>query len=185
MTEVAFWIISIVLVGSALAVVLLRDIFRAALVLILCFFAVAALYITLYADFLAAVQVLIYAGAIGILIIFAIMLTRNVQQGSPFNRMSVPALVLALLVLATIVGVVVGTDWDTVFETRQVVEQQGVEMPLQDPETGEAVRGSTGFLAEALFDRDGGFILPFEIASVLLLAALVGAIVIMRRKEND
>jgi NADH-quinone oxidoreductase subunit J len=129
MTEVAFWIISVVLVGSALAVVLLRDIFRAALVLILCFFAVAALYITLYADFLAAVQVLIYAGAIGILIIFAIMLTRNVQQGSPFNRMNIPALVLALLVLATIVGVVVGTDWTTVFDTRQAVEQQVVEMP--------------------------------------------------------
>lgn len=180
MTEVAFWIIAVILVGSALAVVLLQNVFRAALLLILCFFAVAALYITLHADFLAAVQVLVYAGAIGILIIFAVMLTRDVHHGNPFNRMSVPALLLALLLLATIVGVVVGTDWPTVSEVPEVVE-----MPLHDPDTGEAVRGSTSFLARALFDSDGGFVLPFEIASVLLLAALVGAIVLVRLKEND
>jgi len=80
MIEVAFWIIAVLLVGSALAVVLLQNVFRAALLLIMCFFAVAALYITLHADFLAAVQVLVYAGAIGVLIIFAIMLTPDVQQ---------------------------------------------------------------------------------------------------------
>jgi len=82
--EIAFWILALIMVGAALAVVLLRDVFRAALLLILCFFTIAGIYITLNADFLAAVQVLIYAGAIGILLIFAIMLTRNVKGGQSF-----------------------------------------------------------------------------------------------------
>ena len=177
---IAFWVLAVVAVLSALGVVLLRNVFRAALLLIMCFFAVAALYITLHADFLAAVQVLVYAGAIGVLIIFAIMLTPDVQHGSPFSRASGPALLLALMLLATIVGVVVATDWPTVSEVSDVVE-----MPLHDPDTGAEGRGSTSFLARALFDRDGGFVLPFEIASVLLLAALIGAIVLVRHKEND
>ncbi len=172
MIEAAFWIIAIVLVGSALAVVLIRDVFRAALLLIMCFFAVAALYITLNADFLAAVQVLVYVGAIGILLIFAIMLTRDLRHGNPFNKISGPALLLALLVLATIVGVVVGTDWDAVSQI-----SYAVNVPVDEPTTGP--------IAEALFSKDNGFVLPFEIASVLLLAALIGAVVLVRHKEKD
>lgn len=172
MIEVAFWIIAIVLVGSALAVVLVRDIFRAALLLVMCFFAVAALYITLNADFLAAVQVLVYAGAIGVLLLFAVMLTRDLRHGSPFNRINIPALLLALLMLATIVGVVVGTDWDTVSTA-----SNAVNVPVDEP--------TTGGIAEALFNQDNGFVLPFEIASVLLLAALIGAVVLVRNKEKD
>jgi NADH-quinone oxidoreductase subunit J len=168
--EIAFWILAVIIVGAALAVVLLRDIFRAALLLILCFFTVAGIYITLNADFLAAVQVLIYAGAIGILLIFAIMLTRNVKEGNPFNSLKLPALLVALLVLATIIGVVVGTDWATVKEV-----PQAVEVPIDQP--------TTGYIAKALFDQSNGFVLPFEIASVLLLAALIGAVVLVRDRK--
>ncbi len=64
--EIAFWVLAVVSVGAALAVVLIRDIFRAALSLVLCFLAVAGIYITLSADFLAAAQVLVYVGAISI-----------------------------------------------------------------------------------------------------------------------
>ena len=172
MTEVAFWIIAIILVGSAIAVVLLRDVFRAALLLVMCFFAVGALYITLNADFLAAVQVLVYVGAIGILLMFAILLTRDLRQGSPFNRINGPALILALLILATIIGVVVATDWNSVSDTSTAVQVAVDE-------------STTSAIAESLFDRDNGFVLPFEIASVLLLAALIGAVVLVRRKEKD
>ncbi len=171
--ELAFWILAIIMVGAALAVVLLRDIFRAALLQVLCFFAVAGIYITLNADFLAAVQVLIYAGAIGILLLFAIMLTRNVKEGNPFNRLKIPALLVSLGVFATIVGVVVSTDWTTV-----TAVSQGVTVPLNQP--------TTSYIATALFDQHKGFVLPFEIASVLLLAALIGAIVLVRdRDKND
>ncbi|MDO8687143.1 MAG: NADH-quinone oxidoreductase subunit J, partial [Dehalococcoidales bacterium] len=80
--DIAFWILAVVGIGAALTVVLLRDVFRAALSMVLCFMMVAGLYITLSADFLAIIQVLIYVGGISILIILAIMLTRDVQQGS-------------------------------------------------------------------------------------------------------
>jgi len=170
MIELAFWVLTLVIIGAAVAVVLLRDIFRAALLLILCFFAVAGIYITLNADFLAAVQVLIYAGAIGILLIFAIMLTRNLKEGSPFSKLNIPALFIALLVLATIVGVVVSTDWTTVTEV-----PNAVTMPVDE--------STTGYIAKALFDSNEGFVLPFEIASVLLLAALIGAIVLVRDRS--
>ena len=170
MIELAFWILALLMVGAALAVVLLRNIFRAALLLVLCFFTVAGIYITLNADFLAAVQVLIYAGAIGILLIFAIMLTRNLQEGNPFNRLKIPALIISLLVLATIIGVVVSTDW-----TGVTASPQTVVMPVDEP--------TTGYIATALFDQDKGFVLPFEIASVLLLAALIGAVVLVRDRR--
>ena len=147
-----------------------RDVFRAALLLILCFFTIAGIYITLNADFLAAVQVLIYAGAIGILLIFAIMLTRNVKEGNPFGRLKTPALLVSLLVFATIVGVVVSTNWTTVTGV-----SQGVEVPV-----GSA---TTGSIATALFDQSKGFVLPFEIASIVLLAALIGAIVLVRDRR--
>jgi NADH:ubiquinone oxidoreductase subunit 6 (subunit J) len=168
--EIAFWILALIMVGAALAVVLLRDVFRAALLLILCFFTVAGIYITLNADFLAAVQVLIYAGAIGILLIFAIMLTRNVKEGNPFGRLKIPALLVSLLVFATIVGVVVSTNWATVTGV-----SQGVEVSV-----GSA---TTGAIATALFDQRKGFVLPFEIASIVLLAALIGAIVLVRDRR--
>ncbi len=172
-TEIAFWIMALVAVGAALAVVLLRDIFRAALLLVLCFFTIAGIYITLNADFLAAVQVLIYVGAIGMLLIFAIMLTRNVQQGNPFNRLNGPALLLALLIMVTIISVVAVTDWPSIKD----VPQQAVTVPVDD--------STTSHIAQALFNKEGGFVLPFEIASVLLLAALIGAVVLVRSKDKE
>ena len=90
---IAFWILAVVGILAALGVVLLRNVFRAALSLILCFLAVAGLYVTLSADFLAAVQILIYVGAISVLIILAIMMTREVQQGNLSNKLQIPATV--------------------------------------------------------------------------------------------
>lgn len=81
--EIAFWIIATVCVVAALGVVMLRDIFRSALFLILCFLGVAGIFILLSADFLAAVQILIYVGAISVLIILAIMLLLGVLYGYP------------------------------------------------------------------------------------------------------
>jgi len=159
--EIAFWALAVVGVVAALAVVLLRDIFRAALSLVLCFLAVAGIYVTLSADFLAAVQVLIYVGAISVLIILAIMLTREVQRGSPSNKLRLPAFVVAILFLGVMVFAMVNTSW------------QVVDVPPQEP--------TTSALAFKLFG-EGGFILPVEIAPVLLLAAILGAIVLVREK---
>ena len=92
--DVIFWVLAVGSVTAALGVVLLRDIFRAALLLVVVFLAVAGFFVMMNAEFLAVVQVLIYAGAIAVLIIFAIMLTREVQRGNLANRLTSPAAVL-------------------------------------------------------------------------------------------
>ena len=160
--QVAFWVLAAVIVGAALAVVLQRNIFRTALFLVLCFFTVAGIYVVLSADFLAGAQVLIYVGAIGVLIIFAIMLTRETQRGSPSGRLRLPALLVGLLFLATMVFVIVSTDWHVV-----------AEIPTEP---------TTSAIAQALFSGEEGFVLAFEIAAALLLAAIIGAIVLVREK---
>ena len=159
--DIAFWILAVVGVLAALAVVLLGDVFRAALSLVLCFLTVAGIYITLSADFLAAVQVLIYVGAISVLIILAIMLTREVQRGSPSNRLQIPAFIVVLLFFGGVAFALLKTPW-----------QVSVTPPLEP---------TTPAIAGLLFG-EGGFILPVEIGAILLLAAILGAIVLVREK---
>ena len=159
--DIAFWVLAVVGVAAALTVVLLRNVFRAALSLVLCFLTVAGLYATLSADFLAAVQVLIYIGGISVLIILAIMLTREVQQGSPANKLKIPALVVAILFFGVVAFALINTPWLV-----------STEPPLEP---------TTSALAGKLLG-EGGFILPVEIAACLLLAAILGAIVLVREK---
>jgi NADH-quinone oxidoreductase subunit J len=159
--DIAFWVLAVIGVLAALAVVLLRDVFRAALSLVLCFLMVAGIYITLSADFLAAVQVLIYVGAISVLIILAIMLTREAQHGSPANRLRIPAFFVAVLFFAGVAFALLKTPWPV-----------SVAPPLEP---------TTSAIAGLLFG-EGGFILPVEIGAILLLAAILGAIVLVREK---
>lgn len=159
--SIAFWILAVVGVAAALTVILLRNVFRAALVLILCLLTVAGIYVTLSADFLAAVQVLIYVGGISILIILAIMLTREVQRGSPANKLRIPAFIVAAIFLGVMIFTLVNTPW-----------QVSTQAPLEP---------TTSALAGKLLG-EGGFILAVEIAAALLLAAILGAIVLVREK---
>ncbi len=159
--DIAFWVLAVVGIAAALTVVLLRDVFRAALSLVLCFLTVAGIYVTLSADFLAAVQVLIYVGGISVLIILAIMLTREVQQGSPSNKLRIPAFIVASLFLGVVAFALINTPW------------QLSTLPPLEP--------TTSALAGKLLG-EGGFILAVEIAAVLLLAAILGSIVLVREK---
>ena len=160
--NIAFWVLAILAVGAALAVVMLRNVFRAALSLILCFVGVAGIYITLSADFLAVIQVLVYIGGISVLVLLAIMLTRNVPEGSPANRLRVPAFLMA----AVLLGIMVFSVLNTTFPVSSAA-------PLQQ---------TTGALGQAMLDNKTGYILPIEIAGVLLLSAVLGAIVMAREK---
>lgn len=108
---IAFWILAVVGVASALAVVLLENIFRAALFLVLSFLTVAGFFILLQADFLAAAQILIYAGAISILLIFAILMTKEIQRGNPSNQFQWPTVVFAGLILTAIIVATLTTNW--------------------------------------------------------------------------
>jgi len=186
--DVTFWILSVMAIGGALGVVMVPDLFRAALLLIVVFIAVAGFFILLSAEFLAVVQVLIYVGAIAILIIFAVMLTRDVQRGNLPNRLQLPAAVFAALLLAALVTVAVDTKWEflpadqqarvelvqtnsVTILTGEVLTEQGVTSDEDQAEVQEAG------LADLLISD---YVLPFEAVSVLLLAALIGALVLVR-----
>ena len=158
---IAFWVMAVVAVVAALAVVTLRNVFRAAISLVFCFLSVAALYVTLSADFLAAAQVLVYVGGISVLIILGVMLTRDVPQGSRSNRLSVPAFLVAAGLLGLLLFAIGGTTWNT--------------------SSLSPAAPTTQALASRLFDPTG-WLVTVEIGAMLLLAAVIGAVVLAREK---
>jgi NADH-quinone oxidoreductase subunit J len=158
---IAFLIFSIGIIISALAVVLLKNIFRASLMLVLCFFLVAGLFASLSADFLAAIQVLIYVGAISVLIILAIMLTREITLGSVTNKLKMPSLVASAFVSGSLIFAILATDW-----------------PVSNSAPAEP---TTSLLANLLFSPEH-FMLPLEMAAILLLTTIIGAIILVRDK---
>jgi NADH-quinone oxidoreductase subunit J len=149
--------------GSALLVVTRRNVFHAALFLILSFFGVAGLYVVLEAPFLAAVQLFIYIGGIAVLIIFAIMLTRDLMDGDSPGL--IPQWWAAALVMMGLFGVLgwmaLAHHWGT--------------------PAGPVPDNTIAILGTALVDPQG-MVLPFELASVLLVVALVGAVTIARER---
>ena len=156
-TVVAFWMLAVITVGSALGTAAVRNLIHAVVFLVISFTGVAGLYITLSADFLAVTQVLIYVGAISILVLFAIMLTPRGDRGNQEGFLRLPAVLLSGLLAATMIFVALDTDWN-------ISDRAGFEDTATD-------------IGEALLDK---FVLPFEIASVLLLVAMLGAIVLVR-----
>lgn len=156
-TVVAFWILAAITVGSAVGTAAVRNLIHAVVFLVISFTGIAGLFITLSADFLAVAQVLIYLGAISILMLFAVMLTPRGERGNQEGFLRLPAILLAILVAATMVFVAVDTEWN-------LSDREGFEDTATD-------------IGEALLDK---FVLPFEIASVLLLVAMLGAIVLVR-----
>ncbi len=156
-TIIAFWVLATITVGSALMVAAVRNLIHAVVFLIVSFMGVAGLYITLSADFVAVTQILIYVGAISVLMLFAIMLTPRGDRQNRETFLRLPALLLAGLVGVTIGYAGLDTDWSSAGR--------------------EGFATTAAAIGEALLDR---FVLPFEIASVLLLVAMLGAIVLVR-----
>ncbi|MBP9501378.1 MAG: NADH-quinone oxidoreductase subunit J [Candidatus Promineofilum sp.] len=178
--QIIFFILTAIILTSAIAVVTLRNLFHAALALMASFLGVAGIYILLEAGFLGMAQLLVYIGAISILIIFAVMMTRRMMQTqeSPYNAQAIAALVATLITMAILFVVisrlyplVPGAD-SLLSSTQQV-----------DPAVMES---SVARLGRAFVSADA-YVLPFEVASVLLLAALVGSIIIAwpRSGEED
>ncbi len=159
-TQIIFLVVALFTLISALKVVTTGNLIHAALWLVSALFGVAVVYALLHASFLAVIQVVIYIGAIAILFIFAVMVTRRDlrDQGPQMNRYWWGGALLASLVFAGLLLLVNG--WN------------GASRFAQDfPEGFDTV----GRLGEALISPDA-YVLPFEVASVLLLAVLVGAV---------
>ena len=161
MSLALFIVLAVFTLGGGLAVVATRNIVQAALALLVSLVAVAGIYLVLYAEFLALVQVLIYGGAIVIVLIFAIMLTRNAEYPRTSDNKQWPLAALAalgllgVLVPAFLINAVRGT---------------------------EPKNASFYGIGESLFTT---WAVPFEVASLVLLVALIGAIIIARSGPGE
>lgn len=163
MNLMIFYVLAILVAGSAIMVVSMKNIFHSALFLVLTFFSVAGIYVLLNAEFLAAVQVLIYVGAITILMIFAIMLTHQLFSRSlrQVNEQVIPAALITMVFFVLSILALVKTAW---------------------PVSGGQLPDERIFEIGRLLMSE--YVIPFEVVSVVLLAALIGAIIIGRREKS-
>ena len=160
----AFWVLSFVILVSAIMVVSLKNVFHCALFLVLCLFSVAGIFILLDAEFLAAAQVLIYVGAVAILIIFAIMLTNNITNRA-IKQTNENGLVSLFVCLCFAVGSIM-----------LIAKTHSWNTTVNDLATDNSLIIGKYLMTE--------FMLPFEIISVLLLAAMIGAIALARKEQS-
>jgi len=160
--DALLWILSAVMIGAGLLVVTMRDIIRCGLAMIVCFLALAGIYALMGAPLLAAAQVIVYIGAISVLILFAIMLTQTKDAPSRlvFQTQAVPAAIAAVVVAVLIALAISATDWG---------------------ELTERIRLRADAMSKVLFEQ---FVFPFEIVSVLLLAAVIGGVFLAKREPG-
>jgi NADH-quinone oxidoreductase subunit J len=165
----AFFVFSLVTLGGAVGVVTCINLFRGTIWLMVSLFGVAGLYVLLSAPFLAAVQVLVYIGAIAILFTFAVMLTRSIaSMPMRYTRLWANAFAAGAFFVLLVAGVIYPV-W---------VLNDALHFPVSD------ITLKTADLGVA-FVSGNGFVLPFEVASLLLTAAMIGAIVIARDADDE
>ncbi len=179
--QIVFFIFAAITLLGAWGVVLQRNLFRAALSLMASLFGVAGLFVIMEAGFLAMMQIFVYAGGIAILIIFTVMLTRRVMDPDmpQNNTQAAGAAVLAVLLLLVLALVL----WPKSITTPEVkfgrlhineITLGDVQWPEQEADVDP---DNLTILGKALVDAEG-YVIPFEVASVLLLVALVGGVYI-------
>ncbi len=164
MTLYLFYFLSFVAIFSALLVVFSKNPVYSVLYLIITFFAIAGHYVLLNAQFLAAVHVIVYAGAIMVLFLYVIMLLNLNQESEPHksNLIKIAAVVCGGLLMTVLIGTLRGAS--------QVVHQPGKDI------------GLVKNLGKILFTE---FLFPFEVSSILLLAAMVGVVMIGKGEDNS
>ena len=171
-TEIAFWVLTLCTLISAIAVVQIKDLFRAALFLIVTLLGVAGLFILLRAEFLAGVQLMIYVGAISVLIIFAILMTRDVEEANSSHGFRLPIAILSVVFMGISIYAISQTDWNILNTNNLSVGNQKSILDIY--------QNSIPTLAKMLLTD---FVLAFEVVSVLLLAAVLGAMALVRENR--
>ena len=172
MEGIIFYLIAFFTIIAALRVVMGRNAIHSALWLVLVFLCFGVFYVLLQAEFVAAIQVIVYAGAIMVLFLFVIMLLRVDRAEELLAKHRIQRVVGTLLGIALVVGI-----GATVMVDR--LPGKGGERTIET--LNAQAGGNTQALAEKLFTD---YLLPFEFTSVLLLAAIVGAIILAKRKEE-
>lgn len=160
--DVLFVLLGGTMLASGLAVVVMRDIIRSGLAMLVCFASLAGIYVMAGAPLVGAAQVLVYIGAISVLILFAIMLTQTkaAPRALAFQTQAFPAAIAAVVLLVVVLLAVGSTTW-------------GGAADRTDTDTNA--------VAAALF---GPYVLPFEVVGVLLLAAVIGGVFLAKRDRQ-
>jgi len=167
--QIVFILVALVTILSAIFVVSFRNIFHAALWLIVTLMGVAIIFALLEASFFAAVQILVYIGAIAIILIFAIMLTRNIMSDEEMQINRSWGIVMLLVLIFAVIFISQLSSSAVISTTLVPLEFQGQESIIA--------------FGEGLLDP-AGYALPFELASLLLLGALVGGVYIAMDKKG-
>ena len=168
--QVLFWIFAGGAIGSALACVTRRSPVASALWLVVTMFQISALFVLLDAQFLAVLQVLVYAGAVMVLFLFVIMLL-NLGRGGPHDFKSPIGLAVGVALAALLLLQLSGL--------RYLAPPAAIRLPAAAMAAQQQHQGMIGSVAGPLFDT---YLVPFEITSLLLLAAIVGAVVLAKRR---
>ncbi len=160
--DALFWIFASIMIGSGLLVVTMKDIIRCGLAMIVCFGALAGIYVLIGSPLIGAAQVIVYIGAISVLILFAIMLTQTKDAPARlvFQTQAGAAAVASVIIAVVVALAISATEWG---------------------EVGTRIRLATRDLANLLFSE---FVLAFEIVSVLLLAAVIGGVFLAKREPG-
>lgn len=197
---IAFFVASALTIASAIIVVTQRDLVRAVLALAMSFIGVACIYFVLNAEFIGVVQILVYVGAISILIAFAVMFIGDLANAGTLSQSRLISAIAAVLLLASIIFVAYNTEWTTIDDVTDPDAVAGLAGNYQivatdfDDATISAVDGETdGARGGALIDGSSHigpalireFILPFETLGLLLIAALIGALIVIRNRQED
>ena len=169
--DIIFYLTGFITLTSALMVILTRDIFRAALFLAATFLGVVALFIMLFAEILAAVQLIIYVGAISVVIIFAIMLTKNVEIGNPFSNFKITGFLFGLFMFFLLIISFLVFDWDN----RTKLDTNEMEIVVN------AYQNSIYYIGKILVSN---LVVPFIASSFILLAAVLGAISLVKERTE-
>ncbi len=203
LTNVAFWGASAMTLGFALIVVTQRDVFRAAIALAGSFLGVGILYFVLSAEFVGVVQILVYVGAISVLMAFAVMFIQDVTLGSRPVKGRLVGAAVAVLILAAVAFTAVNTDWATMDDITDPVAIAALTEGYVEIGTGDdatvaitAPEGTTQLVVEnggVLVDSTGAlgvllireYVLAFEIIGLLLVATLIGGLLLMRNPGPD
>jgi NADH-quinone oxidoreductase subunit J len=167
MEQLFFFYFALVIAAASVLVVALRNPIYSALSLLIMFFHVAGLYVTLHAEFLAAVQVIVYAGAILVLYLFVVMLLNLKQDERYHSQWPVAAAVGSILGIEAVVL--------TFVQGRRAVDRPAV------PESATEGLGNTEALGDVLYST---YLFPFEVASLILLVAMIGAIILAKKDPS-
>ncbi len=163
MATLAFFYFGSVIVLTAVLVVALRNPVYSVISLLVMFFHIAGLFVTLHAEFLAAVQLIVYAGAILVLYLFVVMLL-NLQQDDSYQRQVKWGLGLGLLALAEVIAII----------SKVALPEE----PAEEKIAAAAAAGNTEAVGKALYTT---YLFPFEVASLILLVAMIGAIIMAKK----